>query len=84
MKTVKDLIDYLQTLNQDAILICARDSEGNDYSPLSTICDGYYYIPETTWSGEVHHIEDKEEYHLEEWNDIISEGKCAVVIWPVN
>lgn len=84
MKTVKDLIAMLQTLDQDTILICSKDAEGNSYSPFSSIGDGYYYVPETTWSGDVYHIEDKDEYDAEEWDDILSEGKPAVVIWPTN
>ena len=84
MKTVKDLIAMLQTLDQDTILICSKDSEGNSYSPFLTIEDGYYYVPETTWCGDVYHFEDEYEYDAEEWDDILSEGKPAVVIWPTN
>ncbi len=49
---VADLIEQLQGLDPTTIVILSRDAEGNGYSPLSAIVDGYY-LPETEWYGEI-------------------------------
>ena len=49
---VKELIEALQKEKPDAIVIMSHDSEGNGYSPLSSI-DTDTYTPDSTWSGEV-------------------------------
>jgi hypothetical protein len=54
MITVRELIEALQKLDPKRVVICQKDSEGNAYSPLSTVGDGVSYLPDTTWSGEIH------------------------------
>ena len=49
---VSELIELLQGEDPDRIVIMAKDSEGNDYSPFSSLWAGAYFA-ETTWSGVV-------------------------------
>lgn len=78
---VKELIEVLQQLPQDAIVILQKDSEGNGYSPLSG-AEPCHYVAETTWSGEVRDHEDmKHECELEGEE---CPAPNAVVLWPVN
>lgn len=51
--TVKELIQMLKDEDQDRIIILAKDSEGNNYSPISQYWAGNY-IAETTWYGEAY------------------------------
>ena len=48
---VKELIKTLKELNQEAIVIMSKDSEGNMFSPLDDI-ESSVYIPNSTYSGE--------------------------------
>lgn len=71
--TVHDLIAYLQTLNQDALVVMSKDSEGNGYSPLRTV-DEDRYINDTSYSGYVLHGD----------TDTANESRACVALWPVN
>lgn len=71
--TVGDLIAYLQTLNQDAIVVLSKDAEGNGYSPLRTV-DEDRYIGDTSYSGYVLHGD----------SDPANESAPCVALWPVN
>jgi len=83
--TVKELIEILQQEDQDRIVICQRDPEGNGFSPLSCVDTGAY-LAETTWSGE-RGIErltgDLEELGFTE-EDILSGAVPALFLIPVN
>jgi len=57
---VKDLIKTLQTVDPEYDIILGKDSEGNDYSPLSTIVIGRY-LPESTYHGYVEFEDDMDE-----------------------
>lgn len=83
--TVGQLIESLQGVDPNRIVIISRDSEGNEYSPLSGWSTGAYK-PETSWSGR---------YGLEELtqddidygygvDDVISDGQPCVVLSPRN
>jgi hypothetical protein len=74
--TVKELIMLL--LEQDLTLevVLQKDAEGNGYSPLEG-GDPAYYVPTSTWSGEVYD-EDEEGEELPE------DGHRAMILWPVN
>ena len=67
--TVADLVKLLSTLPQDAVVVQSRDSEGNDFSPLSE-ASVERYVAITKWRGEL--IEGGED------------GVPAVVLWPTN
>lgn len=57
---VRELIEQLQKMPQDSIIVMAKDAEGNDYSPLSSI-EEYLYVHETTWYGYIYIMELTEE-----------------------
>lgn len=78
MRTVRELVELLLTLDQDAVVILSADSEGNGYSPLAQVepCE---YIPDSTWNGDVVSPEDDPEdiYHYDQ-------RVSAVGFWPTN
>lgn len=74
---VKELIEQLKKLPQEAEVVMAKDAEGNSFSPYANHSDQYHYIPNSTWSGELWGGEDEED---EKPDNAV---KC-VVLWPVN
>lgn len=82
---VKELIESLQACDQDAIVVMAKDAEGNGYSPLSGFWRGMY-LAETTWSGDVGAEsltdEDRAAGYTDE--DVMTDGERAVILTPVN
>lgn len=82
---VKKLIKLLQEEDPNAIVIMAKDGEGNSYSPLSEFWSGAYRA-ETTWYGEVGYSKLTEE--LEEAGyteeDLIEGGEPAIILSPIN
>lgn len=54
--TVAELREVLTQFPSDAIIIMAKDGEGNDYSPYADI-GASWYEPVQTWSGETHESE---------------------------
>lgn len=82
---VKDLKKLLETVDDERIVIMSKDSEGNDFSPLSSLDDESAYESDSTYSGEIG-IEkltpelEKKGYTEEE----VSHGVPALVLWPVN
>jgi hypothetical protein len=81
---VKELIKLLQEQNQDAIVVMAKDAEGNSYSPISSLWGGAY-LPDSTWSGTAGLLtltaEDIEAGYGE---DDLVDGDPAVILCPVN
>ena len=49
--TVKDLREQLALCDDDLTVILSRDAEGNGYSPLSEMGEGFYKA-HTSWCGE--------------------------------
>jgi hypothetical protein len=88
--TVQELIDQLLLIeNKDREVIMAKDSEGNNHSPLYSSWLGAYKA-ETTWYGEVG-FESLEQGRKEcDWDDedieeaIIEDGVPALILCPVN
>ena len=80
--SVRQLIERLQALKDlDSTVIVSKDGEGNRYSPLATEdlegCLGYY-IPESTWSGEMR-------FDSQEEGDEPDESAVrAVCLFPIN
>lgn len=86
--TVKELIEQLQKEDQDRVVIMAKDSEGNGYSPLSSFWTGAYKA-EASWSGYVgaESMDDFTEEDLAEGygeEDVIEDGEPALILTPVN
>lgn len=67
--TVAQLIAFLQRCDPTARVVLSKDAEGNSYSPLN-IAATTYYIPETTWRGEI--------------NDQAIDEVLAVALWPIS
>lgn len=68
--TVAELIQYLSGHPEEALVILAKDEEGNGFSPLDEAAEGHY-TADTTYSGEVH-------------DEARGGSVRAVVLWPVN
>ena len=89
---VRDLIDLLSTLDQEAEVILSSDAEGNSYSPLASYDTGVY-APNSTWSGDFYSTNDvvDEDEDADDEDDEDDED-CgppdnaipAVVLWPTN
>ena len=82
---VKNLIEQLQHEDPEALVVMAKDSEGNGYSPLSDYWVGAYR-PESTYSGEVGYSELTSELKEAGYgeDDIITDGEKAVILCPTN
>jgi len=82
---VAELIEQLKKEDPASVVVMAKDSEGNSYSPLSDFWNGVYRA-ETTWSGEVGY--DKLTPELEKAGyseeDIIEDGESAIILCPTN
>jgi len=83
---VKELIKLLQKADSEAIVIMAKDSEGNYFSPLSDIdTKNKTYEADTTWSGEVWYKELTNDLKNSGYTeDDIGEGEDCVVLHPIN
>ena len=73
---VKKLKELINELPDDMEVIMSKDGEGNSFSPLSDHGISVY-VPETTWSGEVYHLDDLKENGLEN-------EKKSLILWPTN
>ena len=51
---VHRLIKMLEFLDKEAEVIMSSDGEGNSYSPVADVSTDYIYVPDSTWSGEIH------------------------------
>ncbi len=73
---VSELIEMLEALDadSDAIVILAKDGEGNGFSPICE-ADAAHYIPFNKYSGECIHTDDVDDHP-----DAVS----CVCLWPVN
>jgi len=89
---VKDLKDLLEGLPDDMMVVLSSDGEGNSFSPLSGYWDEGYYIPDSTWSGDVRSLEDMEDEHDEDYYDdedqpefkLPEDAQKVLVLWPTN
>ncbi len=82
---VKELKKLLNQFDDEDIVVMAKDSEGNSYSPLADIWDGKYKA-ECIWAGEVGLRELTTELielgYSEE--DILEDGENAIILCPTN
>lgn len=80
--TKKELIEQLSQYDDDDIIVLARDSEGNGYSPLWSIAP-MTFAP--AW-GEVFEREITEEMRKKGYTDedlyTGDDAQKAVVLWP--
>jgi len=82
---VKELKELLAQFNDEDIVILSKDSEGNNFSPLSDI-EECSYKAETTWYGEIglRELTDEDIKNGYSEEDIFEDGENAIVLWPVN
>jgi hypothetical protein len=89
--TVRRLIEILSEHDQDAIVVMSKDAEGNSFSPIDRGEYGVsdvWYVPESTYAGEIYDIEDPEDDDSDDCDDYdapdLSGALRAVVMWPTN
>ena len=83
--TVKELIEKLKEMDQDALVISMRDPEGNGFSPLyEAYDDGDLYVSEEEWSGYVVNHDERHEYDEEDCRDIVETSQKCVLLCPTN
>lgn len=87
--TVRELIALLSQENGDDLVVLARDSEGNGFSPLSEEVSADMYIANSTWSGEVKLRKLTRELAKSGWTEedvgTPEEGaQPCVTLWPMN
>jgi hypothetical protein len=82
---VKEFIEQLKQEDQEREVIMSCDSEGNSYSPFSSIGEGFY-LPDSTWSGDW--VDDSDPEYVEEVTE--ENGKAfmrkhrAICLFPIN
>ena len=79
--TVKELIERLQTLDQDKLVVLSRDEEGNGYSSLAQVDDNFKY---NDWDKEIGIsvlTPDMERQGYTE-EDVAETGEECVVLYP--
>ena len=78
--TVRELLELLAEQKPDLQIVLQKDAEGNGYSPLAG-GERAYYVPRSTWSGEMYSQEDIDNSNPEEQ---ITGGQDVLVLWPIN
>lgn len=66
----------------DVDVVCAKDPEGNGYSPLAALNVGYYR-PDSTWSGDWCEYDWVERYPSD-YGDWPDNSVKAICLGPVN
>ena len=82
---VKELKKLLNTFQDSDIVIIAKDSEGNNFSPLCDIEEGKY-LAKNSWSGDVGLRELTQELIDDGFReeDCFEDGENAIVLYPIN
>jgi hypothetical protein len=83
--TVREMIAALQREDPDAIVVMAKDAEGNSYSPYRQLWAGAYQA-ETTWYGKAGPPALTDELRAEGYTeeDVFPDGVPAVILTPIN
>lgn len=97
-KTIGDLKKMITVaeaagLPDDAVVIIARDSEGNGFSPLADRCSDAIYRAESSYSGELEYWDEDDcadagpdRQTWSEWYLAaqVDGGLRCMVLWPTN
>lgn len=82
---VRELIEILQGLDQDALVVSSKDAEGNGFSPTAREYSTGGYQADSSWSGDFFDdarvVGEDDEGH--DYIDDSDHQRC-VVLWPVN
>lgn len=84
--TIIQLKNMIEDLPDDMEVIIRKDAEGNAFSPLVDVDPNCFYMPKTTWSGDVYDASwsyNEAGVSREEWLLIKSNPK-VVVLTPIN
>lgn len=84
--TVKELITILKYIEGDTEIIIQKDSEGNEYSPLSGADSNAVYVPDSTYSGHVYNLAwSAEDANIseDEWKQLKT-NKKSLILYPIN
>jgi hypothetical protein len=77
---VRELIEELSKMDGGAIVVLSKDTEGNGYSPLSSIVPGEYQ-EQSSWSGEFFELDTiGDDNYFQPDEDSVE----AVCLWPTN
>lgn len=60
-----------------ALMVLAKDAEGDSYSPMAS-GEHMRYVADTTWSGAAYSLDDSD------YTDDEGESADAIVLWPTN
>lgn len=88
--TVNELIATLVQLQAEGhganIVVIAKDGEGNNYSPLADVDESHVYMADSTWSGDIGYAALTDELREMGYtdDDVMADGKPALILWPVN
>lgn len=87
--TVKKLREQLADLPDDALVVIAKDPEGNGYSPLASIGyddegDGVLYEAYNTYSGEITYHEDRVDGEFGPDDPDADHVARCIVLSPIN
>lgn len=83
MKTVKDLIEALQSLDPTLIVAMSSDSEGNSIDEWSGSVSYAVYDEDGSWGDQFSGFiygEDENGYETED--EVTAETATAIIIWP--
>lgn len=97
-KTIGDLKRMIATaeaagLTDDAVVIIARDAEGNGFSPLADHGNDGVYVSESSYSGDIAYWDEDDADDLgldrptwSEWYAAAQADGCVpcLVLWPTN
>jgi hypothetical protein len=83
---VRELMDSLAELDENAEVILQKDAEGNGYSPLYAVDGDAVYLSDSTWSGDVYSTDwtaEDTDMDEDEWAETLKKPRC-VVLAPIN
>jgi hypothetical protein len=82
---VRELIETLQLEDPNRLVVCQKDAEGNDYSPLEDWWTGAYHA-DTAWSGEagLEKLTPADRRAGFSKEDVVVGGVSALFLVPVN
>ncbi len=77
---VKELIDLLNHMPEDALVVISSDSEGNESSPITDAAEGFY-LTESSQSGEFYRADHLDDY--DEPEEIEEKGQVSVCLYSI-
>jgi hypothetical protein len=82
--TVAQLRMLLADMPDDAVVVLAKDAEGNGYSPLALPVEAAWYVPRSTWAGDTYSLTPDEAEDAYDPHEPCGDELLAVVLGPIN